>query len=279
VSANADSVVAALHQPVRRAWKVLVLGNSVATIVVPARRSRHDGTYPEVLEWLLQDAGYAVTVHNSSRPFDQIGDGVRRFMDEERHSLPDVLVVQFGTAEHRQAVVPWFVLRHLHGWDKGVRQPSLAYRRFVAPHLWRGVRAYQRFLCARIGLRTWRTSPARFARELRRLTEAARAEHMLVLVADPNPPGPRILAFMPGLEERWEVYRRLVADVVAGFEDDDVRLVAMSEVAQEMGVDEALPDALHFSAPAHRRVAAMMAAEIAPWLDAQGDERRAAALR
>lgn len=275
LEADPDSTgpVAAVDGPGRQSWKVLVLGNSVATMVVPTRQSRQDGTYPEVLEWLLRDEGYDVSVRNSSRPFDQIRQGVQRFMEVERVQAPDVLVVQFGGAEYRQRVIPYALLKHLHTWDKGVGFPASAYRKHVVPHLWRGVRAYQRFLCSRVGLHTWRTPPKRFAAELRRLVAFARQEQMLVLVTDGNPPGQRVLNFMPGLDRRWAVFQRLVAEVVADIGDDDVRLVAMSEVADKLGIEAALPDALHYSATAHRLVAEMLAAEIVPWLEAQGAAR------
>lgn len=268
-SADTQARLVSPSGPAPRRWQVLVLANSVATMVMPRRDSRQDGTYPEVLEWLLRDAGHDVSVRNSSRPFDQVKQGLQRFMEVERAQFHDVMVVQFGGAEFRQAVIPYALLKHLHQWDKGERWAARAYRTHVVPHLWKAVRAYQCFMCTRIGLHTWRMSPARFEREMRRLISFARQDRMLVLVADGNPPGQRVLGFMPGLDRRWAVFQKCVADVVAGFHDDDVRLVPMSTVAEEMGIDAALPDALHFSAEAHRRVAAMLADQIIPWIDTQ----------
>lgn len=259
----------ALSHPLSRVWKILVLGNSVATVVVPPRASREDGAYPEVLERRLRQAGYDVHVRNSSRPFEQVSHGVRRFMEHERPRFPDVLVIQFGSVEYRQAVVPLALLKHLHTWDKGVRWPARAYRRLIVPRLWRLVRAYQRRVSELLGVRTWRTSPARFRRELCRLIEFAREDRMLVLVADGNPPGPRVLKFMPGLDRRWPIYQQVVADVVESFEDEEVRLVRISKVVDELGLADALPDGLHYSPSAHRRVADILAADIVPWLEGQ----------
>ena len=260
------------QRPRRRSWKVLVLGNSVPTTV--ERGSRHDATYGEVLEWLLADSGHQVRVRNAGRWFDQIDSGNRRFMEQERTEFPDVLILQYGSVECRPNVVPKAVLKHFarlrfHTWDEGIGRVARAYRRLMAPHLWRLVRRYQQVASARVGLRTWRMSPDRFARELRRLIAFARHERMLVLVADANPPGPTMVHFMPALTDRWALYQRVLADVVAGFDDSEVRLVALSKVVEELGEEAGLPDGLHFTALGHRRAAEMLALEIAPWLDAQ----------
>lgn len=265
--------------PPRQPWRVLVLGNSMPTIVAPARRSRQEGTYVEVLEWLLRDAGYEVAMRNSSRAFDQIHQGTRRFVQVERMDFPDVLIVHYGLNECRPPVVPWMTLKHLHKTNKGLWQPARTYRRLVTPHVWRMIRRYQTFASARVGQRTWRMSPTRFRLELARLIELARQERMLVLVADVNPPGRRIGELIPGLVERCQRYRGLVADVVSGCEDDDVRLVPVSAIVEELGVDEGLPDSLHLSATGHQRLAEMLSAEIAPWLDAQGARRQERARR
>jgi len=261
-----------IQHPLRRSWKVLILGNSVPTTV--ERGSRQDATYGEVLEWLLADSGHQVRVRNAGRWFDQIDSGNRRFMEEERTEFPDVLILQYGSVECRPNVVPEVVLKHFarlrfHTWDEGIGTTARAYRRLLAPHLWRAVRRYQQVASARVGLRTWRMNPDRFAGELRRLIAFARHERMLVLVVDGNPPGPKMVHFMPTLHERWALYQRVLADVVAGFDDGEVRLVTLSKVVEELGEEAGLPDGLHFSPLGHRRAAEMLASEIAPWLDAQ----------
>lgn len=268
-------------EPSRQRWKVLVLGASMGMIVAPAERrhvevlptrtSRQEGTYVEILEWLLRGgAGYPVTVRNSSRIFDQIDRGARRFIEHEMAEFPDVLVIHFGFNECRPPVVPWSLLRHLHKDHVSLSAPAMAYRKTIVPKLWKATRHWQKAASGLVGDRTWRMSPSRFRREYQRLFEIGRRQGMLVLVADVNPPGRRVAEITPGLEERCAYYRRLQAELVDSFGDDDVRLVRVSEVVTEMGIDEALPDNLHFSAPAHQRVAEMLAAEIGPWLDAQG---------
>jgi len=254
----------------RQRWKVLVLGSSIPDIVAPGRRSRDEGTYAEVLEWTLRESGYDLSVQNSSHPFDLIHQGARRFIEHDQWDhFPDILVINFGFNECRPPVVPWSLLRHLHRHYWSLSRTSDAYRRLVVPRLWKIVRAFHRMTSGWVGLRTWRMSPKRFERELKRLITTARLEKMLVLVVDVHPPGQRMLNISPGLTERCALYRRLEAEIVAGFDEDEVRLIPVSDLVTELGIENAVPDAVHFSAECHRRVAAMLAAEIAPWLELQ----------
>ena len=242
-------------------------------VIGEGRRSRHDGTYLEVLEWILYDAGYDIAVRNFSRPADQIHNGARRFIEQGLAEFPDVLIIHYGINECRPPVVPWVLIRHLFHPYHGLSAASELYRKVVAKQLWRMVRSYQRYMAARVGQRTWRMSPDRFSRECLRLFEIARRQKMLVLVIDQNQPASRILQAIPGLDERCASYRRVQERVVAEFGDPDVRLVSAAKVVEEMGIDKALPDSLHFSAPAHRRLGEMLAAEVGPWLEAQGMQR------
>lgn len=249
------------------------------TMVAPTRLSRQEGTYGEVLQWLLQKAGYAATVRVSARPFDQLHDGYRRFMVQDRTTFPDVLVINYGFNECRPPVVPWALLQHLHTWDKGMTISARAYRRWITPRIWQATRAFQRVASGWVGQRTWRTPPSRFAAELRALITFARQERMLVLVVDINPPGARPLEFMPGLAQRRARYQRLLSEVVAGFDDDEVRLVPCTAIVDELGLEHALPEGLHFSAEAHRRLAQMLADAVDPWLTRQIDGAQSVSLQ
>jgi poly(3-hydroxybutyrate) depolymerase len=153
-------------------------------------------------------------------------------------------------------------------WEKGLSRPASAYRRRVAPKIWPRLRRYQRWAMARMGMRFWRMSPRRFAAELQRVIMLARSDHRLVLVIDINAPGPRLLYNLPGIDQRQEHLNGVLHDVVgkAAAEDADVKLIEASALADEMGIDVAIPDGYHWSPPAQRRVAEMLAAEIVPWI-------------
>jgi len=257
-------------EPRPKTWKVLVLGNSVATMVVPPRTSRDDMTYGEALESLLRSHGWDAEVRNAGRWYELLAGGVRRFMEEERTLFPDVVIIQYGINECQPAVMPMWLIRHFVTWDRGQGALARWYRDAVAPHFWVRLRNYQRRMSAIVGLSTWRMRAGRFARELTRLVQWMREDKCLVLVLDVNRPGSRLTYFMPGLEARWEVYQRVLAETVAQLDDSEVRLVPVSKVVEEFGQEAGLPDGLHYTAAAHRRVAELLADEIESWITAEG---------
>jgi lysophospholipase L1-like esterase len=248
-----------------RRWRVLVLANSVS-LMAPGRTSRAEGPYAEVLETLLIAEGIDAEVRNAGRWYEQIDRGVHRFQEEERAWSPDVVVVQYGINECQAPVLPRAVHHHFMTWETGLRRPARAYRRHLAPAAWSALRAYQRWATARIGMHGWRMAPRRFSAHLARLIALARWDHRLVLVIDLNRPGPRMVHHLPGIDARRDRYQAAVAEAVASAGDRDARLVAASSVVDDLGLDAALPDGLHWSPLAHRRVAEMLAAEIVPWI-------------
>ena len=251
-----------------RRWRILVIGNSVATMVHD-RSSRLEGPYPELLEQLLRDKGLDVEVRNAGREFGLINDGIYRYQELERAWSPDVLIVNFGMAESQPPFIPHGVYNHFMTWDVGLSRPAQAYRRKVAPWLWTQLRKAQRAAVSRMGMHGWRINPRKYVTLLKQVIFLARYDHRLVLVLDINPPGERIAYSLPGAGPRRDKYQELTLQVVAEArvnDPDGVKLIESSKIADELGMDAALPDGYHFSAKAHRRMAEMLAAEIEPWI-------------
>jgi lysophospholipase L1-like esterase len=118
-------------------------------------------------------------------------------------------------------------------------------------------------------MHTWRVKPSHFGAELERIARVAREQQSLVLLCDIGRPGSRLQHFFPGILDRHAAYQAEIASVVRRIGDDDVRLVPISRVPEERG-EEAIPDGMHYDAKAHATIAAMLAAEVEPWLAALG---------
>lgn len=251
-----------------RKWRVLVMGNSMTTIV-PNRRSRLDGPYAEILEVLLREQGFDAEVRNAGKEYELLPDGIHRYQEEERAWSPDVVVVNYGMADCQAPVIPKFVHNHFMTWETGLSKPARAYRRIVAARVWPQLRKYQRFAMRRVGLHSWRVNPQRYELELRRMILLARHDYRFVCVIDINPPGDRLLYNLPHISPRrdvlQEVTERVVADVQQSDPDGVVR-IPTAGLVDEMGINEAIPDGYHWSPPAQIRVAEMLAAEIVPWI-------------
>lgn len=254
-----------------RVWRVLVIGNSMTTIV-PGRTSRLDGPYAEILELLLRNAGINAEVRNAGREYELIDRGIHRYQEEERAWCPDVLVVNYGMAECQAPAIPRGIHNHFMTWETGLSRPASAYRRIVAARVWPKLRSYQRFAMRRLGMRGWRMHPQRFGAELARAIMLARHDQRLVLVIDVNPPGDRLLYNLPGIDRRRDVFQDVIHEVLAkaSANDDGVKLIEASKLTDEFGIDAAIPDGYHWSPPAQRRVAELLAAQILPWIKSFG---------
>jgi hypothetical protein len=252
---------------VREPIRILVTGGSVSAFVVPRRRSRAEGTYGEQLPRLLAQAGVQAGVEFEPRWFGLLTELRRDYERRVRNHMPDVLVLNYGMGECQPRIIPTWLARHLQSWDVGQAAFPRAYRRRLAPVAWRVLRRVQQVGSRWVGLHTWRVSPARFERELRRLIELVRVDVCpLVLFLDLDPPGPRITHWLPGIDRRREVHQEVLVRVVADY-GPDVRLVRASDTVFEHGFDRVLPDGLHRTPFGHRLTAGLLADEILRWLD------------
>lgn len=246
-----------------RPLRVVVAGSSAASMVIPSRRLRSEGAYPELLAAALAERGVGAEVLTRSRWFGMIRDLRHEYEQVIRDRAPDVVVLNYGIVECQSNMLPTAVARHFGTWNRSGSTPRRAYRRFVADRVWPGLREYQR---RTEGLPTHRMSPRAFRAELTRVIALTRLEtRALVLVLEIDPPGSRISRWMPSIQARRDTYQGLIAEVVERF-GPDVRLVASAGavVGRER---ELAPDGLHRSAEGHRLLAELLAVEIAAWAD------------
>ncbi|MDP9182977.1 MAG: hypothetical protein M3P04_09415 [Actinomycetota bacterium] len=250
----------------RRPLSLVAFGNSVASLVMPARVDRSEGTYLEVMADVLAGEGVPSVVHQESRWFDFLHRAMRDYETRVRSHAPDVVVVQFGLNEYQPWLLPIWVIRNLLVHNQAVTRTAKGYRRWVAPRLWRGVRGYRRRAAPLAGMRTWQTTPRRFEGHLRRLLRSLRVDgHPLVLVLDIDAPDSRLEHFLPGVAARHTVFQQLIERVVEQQEDTSVRLVRVSEITAAIG-PTALADGMHYTPQTHRVVGEHLADEVIQWM-------------
>jgi lysophospholipase L1-like esterase len=251
--------------PAKTRWRVAVLGNSLPILMVPPRRDRSEGPYPELLERELLARGHDVVVDCHARLYDLAHEGERRWTREVVPTSPDVLVLNYGILEAQPNVLPTALNRHLTRSDTGGPGLRGKWVRHAVPRLWPPARAYQRWAASLAGERTWRLHPDRLRASLGRIVSLAAAGGMLVLVVDVLPPGDRLRHFFPGIDGRVERINATLRSLVDGAGSDDVRLVEASAIARQLG-PAGVPDGLHLVPEGHRRLASTLADEIGPWL-------------
>lgn len=249
-----------------RPLSVVVVGNSISVLSIPGRTGPADGGYAEVLRDRLVAAGVPTTVHLEGRWFDFATKALRRYQETVRAHLPDVVVLQFGLNESQPWLLPVPVVRHFVTDHEDTTRRSIWYRRRIAPTLWRWVRAYRRTASRVVGTRTWQTTPHRFHQAMHQLIRAARYDSRpLVLVLDVEQPGEILEHFLPGMAPRHARVQQELRAVVAGFADDEVRLVEASRLIAEAG-PEAMADQMHYSPLGHRVIGEALAGEVLAWL-------------
>lgn len=250
----------------RRPLSVVAFANSVGTLQLPVRNDRAEGTYVEVLADLLATVGVPAVPHVESRWFDFLHRAMRDYESRVRPAQPDVLIVHFGLNEYQPWLTPVWLIRHLLVQNQAASRTAIAYRQHVARPVWKQIRRYRQWAAGKVGARTWQTTPARFAGQLRRLIRTARTEgRPLVLVLDIDRPSGTLAHFLPGLPERHAIFQRAINDAVGSFNDPEVRVVRVSELTVE-GDAHPLPDGMHFSAARHAAVGELLSAEILSWL-------------
>lgn len=254
----------------RRPLSIVAFGNSVATMQLPFRQDRSQGTYVEVLADVLAGEGVPAVPHLESKWFDFLTSAVRDYESRVRVHAPDVVIVQFGLNEYQPWLLPTGAVRHLMVQNRAATRTARAYRRYVAKRLWRWVRSYRRAVAPLVGMRTWQTTPRRFARTLDLFLRMARFEaRPLMLVLDIDAPGPLLQRFLPGVVERHQVFQGLLRSVTAGLNDPEVRLVAVSEITTGLG-PAAMIDSMHYTPQTHEVIGRALAAEVLSWLTERG---------
>lgn len=254
----------------RRPLSVVVFGNSLAVLQLPERADRESRVYLEVLADRLAAAGVPVQAHLEARWFDFLVRAGRDYESRVRSHVPDVLVIHFGLNEYQPWLVPVWLIRHLLRRNDAVTRPARVYRARVAPLVWRQVRSFRRWASPRVGTRTWQTTPRRFTGHLANLIRKARWELApLIIVMDLDEPSGPLETYLPGMIERRAVYQQALERAVAAAGHPDVRLFRVSEVTRALG-PEAMPDSMHYSPAAHRRIGELLAEEVLGWLAAQG---------
>lgn len=254
----------------RRPLRVVVTGNSIAFFLRPPRAHRDEGHYAEVLEDLLAEAGVPARVTSASRWFMLVTEAFRRFEDIVTPHHPDVVVMNFGLLECEPKIMPTRTLKWLYTWKPGGSRWARLVRSLVVRPLQKAYRLFAPTLIRLLPVPR-RVGPGRFRLEMARFVRVVRKERgALVLLCAVNPPGPALEATLPGTAEGARRYTAILEDVAAA--DDQVRVVRTDRLVESEGVDELLPDGIHYNARGHRLVAELLRDEILAWLG----ERRAA---
>ncbi len=245
-----------------RPLRVVILGNSVALRVRPPRATADEGTYAE---WLRR-LGYDVRV--VARAGVVAGEMFRTLEDDVVTAFPDRVILNLGVVEVcTRRTVRWLNNRPIRNYYLNAVLgtpfvfPSRASR--VMDLAWRLVNGLTRRGAALAGLE-WQWLPLpRFRQVLSSLIEVLLKETGAgIVVLGINPTSPRINERLPGSPEAI-AKANAVLEALCGELGPRVRFLAPTACFGDLPLELAVPDGIHFSAGAHRRVAERLAALLA----------------
>jgi hypothetical protein len=257
-------------RPVSPRLRVVVRGNSTGVNVGPMRTARSDGTYSEMLERRLRARGLEAFVTNECTLYQRIHDLFPEWFAVLAQVCPDVVVLNYGGAECQPNVFPTSMLEWI---QRRRATPPLGpvgrrVSKVVDRRLRRSMAHATMRISRRLGLRTWRLRPARFERELERMIRVIRGKTaglVLVMTVSPAPPG--VERLMARLNERCERYSEIIRGVVDRLDDPCVKVIDVGQVVEELGIENALYDGLHYTGVGHDAIAAQMERAITTWID------------
>jgi lysophospholipase L1-like esterase len=249
--------IPARRPPVR----IVVLGSSVGFFVRPPGEAPGEAAYPEVLEELLWARGVEARVTNSSRWFLLATEAFRRLDDLVVAHQPHLVVVNFGLLECEPKVLPTRLVRWLYTWRPGGSVAARFARRLLVRPLTAGYRRLSP-LAIRLLPVPRRVGERRFRLEIGRIVRIVRKERgAQVLLCTVNPPGQSLERVLPGTGEGSRRYSEIIREVAAE-SGPGVGVIDTARLVQREGVDEVLPDGIHYNARGHRLVAELLADEV-----------------
>jgi lysophospholipase L1-like esterase len=247
---------------VQRPLRIVVTGSSIALYTRPYRTGPDEGTYGEELERQLLQHGIPAQVTNQAGWLLTVNEIYQEVAQRVISHQPDVVVINVGWVECQPRLTPLSVLRWQESWHPSLHPVAKAARSKVEPALRAFHRRVEPRLLERLPWSMYRMGPDRFEAELRRLVTLIRREKQcLVLLMNVNPTTSRVAAALPGIHEHAERFSQIVDRVTAG-DDPGVRLIDSRGMVTRYGVDNVLPDGIHFNAEGHRRLGAMLFDEV-----------------
>lgn len=233
--------------------KIVILGNSVSIKVRPPARTEGGMTYAEHL------IAEGHTVVNRSRAASMINEAFRWFDEDVIAEHPDVVILQFGVVEACGR-------RHPRWLSNSVTRNKF-FNRVVGsnyefstglPRLRRlGLRLLNKVLNQVLSKAqvSWRwLSDDKFIECLKAMIEVSLKDTPArVLVMGISPCGERIQRYLPGSVENISKLNARMKEAIPGF-PERVCFVDVSNIVEGSPISDMIPDGVHFSASAHRRV-------------------------
>lgn len=262
-----------MPEPLPLPIRVLVKGASTVNWTSPMGGPRSDLIFPRVIQDELHERGMPCDVQTYSVPSEQTRAILATWEQQVLGYSPDVVILVFGHYETIHLLLPRWLERHANSLRARPRTISGMYRRLVLRPLWKLLAQLQAAIDARVEPTVFGWRPRRVAADLTQyIRQVRKVGSPLVYVFELLPPTRGRQSWFPGMARRIEVMNETLSDVVARFDEPDIRYFRVTEVLDtcvDGDLEAATPDGFHYSPLVHRAVGAALAEDVARWAEGQ----------
>lgn len=258
-----------MSNPLPLPIRVYVTGASTVGWSGTMSGPRTDMGFPRVLERDLLASGQATDIRCRSVAGMPTAE-IRRSWERELVGFsPDAIVIMAGHYETLHVLWPQRLERYANSLSWAPRPLNALYRKRLLRPLWRLLVKFQTQVESKVPGAVWRRRVGNAVADIRKTIVQARQLHspLVIVMEVPSPSAPGRYLF-PGLPERIGHLNGLLAAMVAGFGEDDVRLFRTNELVESYADGDheaALPDGFHFAPPVHQLVGRRLAEEVGAW--------------
>lgn len=234
---------------------------------------RTDLGFPRVIERDLLASGQAAVVVSRTVGGMRTNTVLREWERDVVGFSPDAVVIMAVHYETLHVLWPQRLERHANSMTWAPRRLGTLYRKRVLRPAWRALVKLQTKLEDYVPDFWWRrridhavADVAKAAAQMRRI-----ASPLIILMEVPRPSAPGRYLF-PRMPERVDYANRRLAELVARFGEDDVRLFRTNDAVEAYADGDrevALPDGFHFAPGLHEAVGHQLAEELASWAQTQ----------
>ncbi|MCW2856680.1 MAG: hypothetical protein JWR52_2295 [Marmoricola sp.] len=248
--------------------RVLVKGASLMHDISERPQKREDFTFSRVIEESLLNSGHGASVWTAAVASEPTRLAFRTWEEQVKAWSPDVVILSYGYYEVIHLILPRWLERHansLHTRPGTVRE---LYRRLLVRPVWMSLAKLQCRLDKVIGARFFGRTLRQVETELHTYIDRTReVGQPLVMLFEFLPPGQRGRGWFPGMTERTALMNKMLHKVIADYNDPEIMLVPIPEIAERCLPPGTEPntDGFHYTGALHRFIGEEIADEIRAW--------------
>jgi len=248
--------------------RVLVKGASLMHETSERPQLREDFIFSRVIEESLLKSGHGADVWTAAVASEPARLAFRTWEDQVKAWSPDVIILSYGYYEVIHLFLPRWLERHANSLKTRPGPVRELYRNLFLRKVWLSLAKLQCRLDKVFGARFFGRRLGRVEKDLRTYIDRSReVGRPLIMLFEFLPPGQRGRGWFPGMTERTGLMNEMLHRLVAEYDDPEIMLVPIPEIAERCLPPGTEPntDGFHYTGALHRFIGEEIADEIRAW--------------